>query len=121
MHGKFCAAVAELSWFKRKAAATIFGREPLTKTWNNALEALLEVARLRPEGQVLPMGQLAIAEAYIKLGSRPEARRRLASPKRTSDTCPSPSRAAYLHQMQICPWPPRRARGPTGSSPETGS
>lgn len=89
MHGRFNAALAELSWMKRALAATIFGREPPQATWSDALASFEEAARLRPEGVIQPMDQLGIAECHIKLGARAEARaalsRCIAAPSTTSE------------------------------------
>eukprot|EP00037_Helgoeca_nana_P002956 m.37132 g.37132 ORF g.37132 m.37132 type:complete len:401 (+) comp12994_c0_seq1:65-1267(+) len=76
MHGRFCTALAELSWVKRTLAATIFGREPPQATWSDALASFESAARLRPVAA--PMDQLGIAECHIKLGARPKARAALA-------------------------------------------
>ena len=77
MHGRFCGTVAELSWFKRKLAAAVFGSEPPSKTWSDALESFNKAAGLRPGGVVSPMDQLGIAESHIKLGHDAAAREAL--------------------------------------------
>ena len=77
MHGLLCATVAELSWFKRKLAAKVFGSKPLSKTWADALASFDKAAGLRPGGVVIPMDQLGIAESHIKLGHDAAAREAL--------------------------------------------
>ena len=47
--GRFCFEVAELSWWERKMAATLFA-EPPTATLEEAEEHFLAAERLKPEG-----------------------------------------------------------------------
>ncbi len=48
-HFRFCYEVAELSWWERKMAATLFA-EPPTATMEEARNHFLEAERIKPEG-----------------------------------------------------------------------
>ncbi|XP_008278389.1 regulator of microtubule dynamics protein 2 [Stegastes partitus] len=70
--GRWCYAVAQLSWIERKVAATLFG-EPPSATVEDALKNFLKVEEIHPAYSKL--NYVFLAKCYKDLGQREEARK----------------------------------------------
>lgn len=70
--GRWCYAVAQLSWLERKVAATLFG-EPPSATVEEALKNFLKVEEIQPGYSKL--NYVYLAKCYKDLGEREQARR----------------------------------------------
>ncbi|XP_069545986.1 regulator of microtubule dynamics protein 2 [Brachyistius frenatus] len=70
--GRWCYAVAQLSWIERKVAATLFG-EPPSATVEDALNNFLKVEEIHPAYSKL--NYVFLAKCYKDLGQRENARK----------------------------------------------
>ncbi|XP_023152489.1 regulator of microtubule dynamics protein 2 [Amphiprion ocellaris] len=70
--GRWCYAVAQLSWIERKVAATLFG-EPPSATVEDALKNFLKVEEIHPAYSKL--NYVFLAKCYKDLGQREKARK----------------------------------------------
>nr|XP_046257199.1 regulator of microtubule dynamics protein 2 [Scatophagus argus]XP_046257200.1 regulator of microtubule dynamics protein 2 [Scatophagus argus]XP_046257201.1 regulator of microtubule dynamics protein 2 [Scatophagus argus]XP_046257202.1 regulator of microtubule dynamics protein 2 [Scatophagus argus]XP_046257203.1 regulator of microtubule dynamics protein 2 [Scatophagus argus] len=70
--GRWCYAVAQLSWIERKVAATLFG-EPPSATVEDALKNFLKVEEIHPEYSKL--NYVFLAKCYKDLGQSQNARK----------------------------------------------
>ncbi|XP_040905083.1 regulator of microtubule dynamics protein 2 [Toxotes jaculatrix] len=70
--GRWCYAVAQLSWIERKVAATLFG-EPPSATVEDALKNFIKVEEIRPGYSKL--NYVFLAKCYKDLGQREKARK----------------------------------------------
>lgn len=70
--GRWCYAVAQLSWIERKVAATLF-REPPSATVEDALKNFLKVEEIQPGYSKL--NYVFLAKCYKDLGQRSKARK----------------------------------------------
>ncbi|XP_034408070.1 regulator of microtubule dynamics protein 2 isoform X2 [Cyclopterus lumpus] len=69
--GRWCYAVAQLSWIERKVAATLFGEPPSAKV-EDALKNFLQVEEIQPGYS--KHNYVFLAKCYKDLGRRAEAR-----------------------------------------------
>uniref|UniRef100_A0A4W6D246 Regulator of microtubule dynamics protein 2 n=1 Tax=Lates calcarifer TaxID=8187 RepID=A0A4W6D246_LATCA len=69
--GRWCYAVAQLSWIERKVAATLFG-EPPSATVEDALRNFLKVEEIQPAYSKL--NYVFLAKCYKDLGQREKAK-----------------------------------------------
>ncbi|KAM9365477.1 regulator of microtubule dynamics protein 2 [Pholidichthys leucotaenia] len=70
--GRWCYAVAQLSWIERKVATTLFG-EPPSATVEDALKNFLKVEEIHPAYSKL--NYVFLAKCYKDLGQREQARK----------------------------------------------
>ncbi|XP_076599930.1 regulator of microtubule dynamics protein 2 [Chaetodon auriga] len=70
--GRWCYAVAQLSWIERKVAATLFG-EPPSATVEDALKNFLKVEEIHPGYSKL--NYVFLAKCYKDMGQRENARK----------------------------------------------
>ncbi|KAL3669945.1 hypothetical protein V7S43_005319 [Phytophthora oleae] len=69
--GRWCIAIADLTWLERKAAALLFGKPP-ESSYDEALKFLLKADEVATE--VWKERLLAIAQVYHKKKDYPAAR-----------------------------------------------
>jgi len=72
MMGKFCFAVAKLSYFERKAAKAVFGVEPPNSTFEQALEYFQKSSERQPNGLNAYLA-LDMARCYVKMKKKDPA------------------------------------------------
>jgi len=84
MLGRFLFQVAKLSWSERMAAKAIFGNDPPSASFQDALDCFTKAASLRPSGASLE-DQLEIANCYVKLANKSQAKMVLQSMMDTTE------------------------------------
>ncbi|XP_071769391.1 regulator of microtubule dynamics protein 2 [Centroberyx gerrardi] len=97
--GRWCYAVAQLSWIERKVAATLFG-EPPSATVQDALNNFLKVEEIRPKYSKL--NYVFLAKCYRDLGQKGEAKK-MCEAACSMDTVSKEDEEAQKELDSLCP------------------
>ncbi|CAG6017873.1 unnamed protein product [Menidia menidia] len=97
--GRWCYAVAQLSWIERKVAATLFG-EPPSATVEDALKHFLKVEEIRPAYSKL--NYVFLAKCFKDLGQRENAKK-MCEAARSMNTVSKEDKEAQKELESLCP------------------
>ncbi|KAM4591761.1 regulator of microtubule dynamics protein 2 isoform 2-T3 [Odontesthes bonariensis] len=97
--GRWCYAVAQLSWIERKVAATLFG-EPPSATVEDALKNFLKVEEIHPAYSKL--NYVFLAKCYKDVGQREKAKK-MCEAARSMNTVSKEDEDAQKELELLCP------------------